>query len=135
MAAGAAQFDQPWEVDWTGTIASVNGLGGAVIYSCAPGAPSRGAVVAVFRSVSMPDGQYAGAIGTVETRLACASLGAIIVCGVAVPRDVVPIRDALTRGLDSIAARVGPARDPLGIALVGLRGSARAIAHVRRECR
>ena len=135
VAAGATQFGQPWNVDLSGDNASGSGLGGGMIYTCAPGAPSRGAVFAVFRGVSIRDGQYAGTIGNTETRLECVTFaGTTVACGVAVPRDVAPIRDELTRG-DSITARVGPARDPLGVAVVGLRGSARAIAHVRRECR
>ena len=129
----AAQFDTPWDVDGTGTIATGNGLGGALIYTCASAAPSRGAVAGVFRNVTVPDGNYRGAVGNIQTTWLCTDLGSFVSCFVQ-PRDVARIRDALIR-LNSVTAVLGPDRDPITVALVGLRGSAAAIERVRRSCR
>ena len=131
-AVAAAQSDR-WAVDGSGDHATGAGMGGGLIYSCAPGAPSGGAVAAVFRGVSIPDGHYAGAIGDTETRLRCVNFAGNLTCFVAVPRDVAPIRDALTQ-LASIIFRVGSARDPLGAGFVVLLGAAQTIDRVRLGC-
>ena len=48
LATIAVAAQARWEVDVTGSNASVDGLGGGLIYSCASNAPSRGAVAVVI---------------------------------------------------------------------------------------
>ena len=129
----AAQFDTPWEVDFSGSNATGNGLGGGLVYTCASNAPSRGAIAGIFRDVSVRDGQYPGAVGDVTTRWQCVDSGTFATC-FAAARDSARIRDLLI-ARDSVTVRLGPERDPLALALVGLRGSSRAISRVRRNCR
>jgi len=129
----AAQFDTAWEVDFTGGNATGNGLGGALVYACASNAPSRGAIAGVFRGVSVNDGHYPGAVADVETRWQCVDAGSFVTC-FAETGDVPLIRDILINR-DSVTSRLGTEADPLALAVVGLRGSARAIGRVRQNCR
>ena len=130
--SAAAQFDTPWE--GYDTVAVGNGQGGALWYSCASDEPSRGAVMAWFHGVSVRDGLYRGAVGDIETRFFCVGAGSRVGCLVNVAQDVARIRDVLIRR-NSVTVRLGSEVNATAVAVVGLRGSAAAIARVQRRCR
>ena len=126
-----------WELDPGDANATVAGMGGGLMYGCASNAPSRGAIVAVFNDLTL-SGRRTGYVEVDDDRLStawqCAPVAGSSMCAVATASDVPIIRDMLIRGSAAMAV-LGSAGNPLGAVIVGLDGSARAIARVRRACR
>ena len=135
LKAGSAAAQ--WEVDATVSNASIAGLGGGLMYSCASDAPSRGAIMAVFSDTSAR-GRRTGYIEVDSDRLTtsweCATIQGNAMCAVTTPAHVPRIRDMLIRGSAAMAV-LGTRSNPAGAVIVSLEGSSRAIARIRRQCR
>ena len=132
LATIAVAAQARWKVSVSESHASVNGLGGGLIYSCAENA-SRGAVAVVIRSLRA-EGFHtgiidAGAAGRVRTRWLCAPAGSSSTCFVATSTDVTRIRDLLVRGSRASTTLLDQT------VVASLSGSAQAIERVRRSCR
>ena len=126
-----------WEVDSNGSNATVEGIGGGLMYSCASNAPSRGAIVVVFSGIS-ETGERAGYLEVdsdrLTTRWDCTPITGSTMCILANPRHVAVARNFLERGSAAMAV-LGTASNPAGAVIVDLAGSSRAIERVKRACR
>ena len=137
VLAVPALVSAQWQVDSTGKNATVSGIGGRVMFSCAGNAPSGNAVIVVFNGLATR-GQRAGYVEVDSDRMSttweCGPVSGSAMCAVAPANHVPRIRDMLIRGSAAMAV-LGSANDPIGAVLVDLSGSARAIERVRSSCR
>ncbi len=141
VTAPSVAVGQAWEVDSSRSNATVDGVGGGVMYSCASNAPSRGAVIVAFSGI-VRRGTLGGVVAvapdllTQYVSLECAPLGEFSMCAVA--SDAVPaVREALiagSRAIFSLHSGRSLSTVQLGSVVVSLRGSGRAIRGVLDAC-
>lgn len=132
---------QVWEIDPSRSNATVDGVGGGVMYSCASNAPSRGAVIVAFSGIARR-GTLGGVVAvapdllTQYVDLECAPFDNFSMCAIET-NDVPAVRDALiagSRAIFSLYSGRSLSTVRLGSVVVSLRGSGRAIRDVINAC-